>query len=181
MQEEEAFWCLVQIVEVILPMDYYTNLLGVLIDYKVFQLMMEDRLPKLCKHLDANNFDFNLLITKWLICLFINHLPLDAELAVWDLLMIKGASVLFRVAITLFQMMQADIIKCTDSCEIYMIMDQFSKSVTREQLLKNLYVGVRSKEIDELRLSCREEMFELLEKQLMSSGPPKFNARLDFA
>jgi len=42
MQEEEAFWCLVQIVEVILPMDYYTNLLGVLIDYKVFQLMMED-------------------------------------------------------------------------------------------------------------------------------------------
>lgn len=78
-------------------------------------------------------------------------------------------------------MMQADIIKCTDSCEIYMIMDQFSKSVTREQLLKNLYVGVRSKEIDELRLSCREEMFELLEKQLMSSGPPKFNARLDFA
>jgi small G protein signaling modulator 3 len=95
----------VQIVEVILPMDYYTNLLGVLIDYKVFQKIMYEKLPKLCKHLDEYNFDLNLLITKWLICLFINHLPQDTELAVWDLFLIKGVSVLFRVAITLFQLM----------------------------------------------------------------------------
>ncbi len=36
MQEEEAFWTLVQIIEVYLPIDYYSNLLGVLIDLKVF-------------------------------------------------------------------------------------------------------------------------------------------------
>jgi hypothetical protein len=36
MEEEEAFWTLVQIIEVILPLDYYTNLLGVLIDLRVF-------------------------------------------------------------------------------------------------------------------------------------------------
>lgn len=48
MSEEEAFWTLVQIVEVILPMDYYTNLLGVLIDLKVYQAIMRDRMPKLC-------------------------------------------------------------------------------------------------------------------------------------
>jgi hypothetical protein len=32
MEEEEAFWTIVQIVEVILPIDYYCNLLGVLVD-----------------------------------------------------------------------------------------------------------------------------------------------------
>jgi hypothetical protein len=32
MDEEQAFWTIVQTVEVILHMDYYSNLLGVLID-----------------------------------------------------------------------------------------------------------------------------------------------------
>jgi hypothetical protein len=95
----------VQIIECILPLDYYSNLLGVLIDLKAFQAIMEDRLPKLCNHLALHKFDLNLLLTKWLICLFVNHLPLDAELAVWDLFLIKGVSVLFRVALTLFTMM----------------------------------------------------------------------------
>ena len=88
-----------------LPIDFYSNLLGVLIDLKVFKAIMRERLPKLCQHLDSFNFDLDLLLTKWLICLFVNHLPLDAELAVWDLFMIKGTQILFRVAITLFLLM----------------------------------------------------------------------------
>lgn len=132
MNEEEAFWCLVQIVEVILPMDQYTNLLGVLIDLKVYQAIMRDRMPVLCAHLDSFCFDLDLLVTKWLICLFVNHLPLDAELAVWDLFMIRGVSVLFRVAITLFQLMADDILACNDYGDIYMIVDKFGMSVTRD-------------------------------------------------
>jgi hypothetical protein len=62
---------------------------------------MRERLPKLCNHLDTFNFDLDILVTKWLIVLFVNHLPLDAELAVWDLFLIKGSVVLFRVALTL--------------------------------------------------------------------------------
>jgi hypothetical protein len=75
LNEEEAFWTLVQLVEVYLPLDYYSNLLGVLIDLKVFKDLMGKRLPKLCKHLEEQDFDVDLLLTKWLICLFVNHLP----------------------------------------------------------------------------------------------------------
>ena len=32
MKEEEAFWTLAMIVETILPLDYYSNMVGVLID-----------------------------------------------------------------------------------------------------------------------------------------------------
>ena len=73
---------------------------------------MRDRMPKLTEHLDSFEFGLDLLLTKWLICLFVNHLPLEAELAVWDLFFIKGVSVLFRVAITLFQLMEKEIIAC---------------------------------------------------------------------
>ncbi len=88
MNEEEAFWMLVQIMEVYLPLDYY--LLGVLIDQRVFKDLMQKKLPKLCRHLEYYEFDVDLLLTKWLICLFINHLPLETELVVWDLFFIEG-------------------------------------------------------------------------------------------
>lgn len=48
LEEEEAFWVLTQMIEVLLPIDYYSNLLGVLIDFKVFQHIMRKKLPKLC-------------------------------------------------------------------------------------------------------------------------------------
>ena len=102
MPEEEAFWVLVQLVEVVLPLDQYSNLLGVLVDIKVFGRLMERLMPRLSAHLATFDFQLDLLLTKWFICLFVNHLPLECELAVWDLLLINGNSVLFRVALTLF-------------------------------------------------------------------------------
>lgn len=35
-QEEEAFWILSQITETIIPMDYYTNMIGVACDQQIF-------------------------------------------------------------------------------------------------------------------------------------------------
>jgi hypothetical protein len=40
MNEEEAFWMLCQLSETILPLGYYANLLNVLIDLKVFQVLI---------------------------------------------------------------------------------------------------------------------------------------------
>jgi hypothetical protein len=72
MPEEEAFWTLVQVVEVIFPLDYYSNLIGVLLDIKVFKALLQKKLPKLCEHLTHFQFDLDLLLTKWFVCLFVN-------------------------------------------------------------------------------------------------------------
>lgn len=109
---------------------------------------MRDRLPKLCSHLESFNFDLDLLLTKWFICLFVNHLPLDAELAVWDLFMIKGSSVLFRVGLTLFQLMSDDILAASDYGDIFIIVEQYGHKVGRDTLLKHLFVGIKNKEIE---------------------------------
>ncbi len=86
-------------------------------------------MPKLCRQFDIMEFDLDLLLTKWFICLFVNHLPLDTELLVWDLFFIKGTSVLFRVAMTLFQLMEKDILACQDLCEVFQIVNTFSLTV----------------------------------------------------
>jgi hypothetical protein len=74
-------------------------------------------------------FDLDLLLTKWFICLFVNHLPIETELLVWDLFLIKGTAVLFRVALTLFRLMEKDIMQCQDLCEVFQTVNTFSLTV----------------------------------------------------
>ena len=40
MKEEEAFWTLTAIVETMLPLDYYSNMLGALVDEIVFKKLI---------------------------------------------------------------------------------------------------------------------------------------------
>ena len=78
----------------------------------------------------------DLLLTKWLICLFVNHLPLETELLVWDLFFLKGSQVIFRIALTLFSMMEKEILQAEDMGSIFMIVDKFGNKVDRSLLLK---------------------------------------------
>jgi hypothetical protein len=44
-------------------------------------------------------------IFKWLMVLFVGELPLETEYLIWDLFMIKGSVVIFRVALTILKLM----------------------------------------------------------------------------
>jgi len=61
-------------------------------------------LPKLCLILDLNPETHIILaqkLFKWLMVLFVGELPSETEYLVWDLFMVKGSVVLFRVALTI--------------------------------------------------------------------------------
>ena len=75
MKEEEAFWTMAQIVEKYLPLDYYSNMIGVLVDQKVLQHYMLQRLPELCEHLEEHQFSLDLIAFQWIACLFAINLP----------------------------------------------------------------------------------------------------------
>ena len=113
MEEEEAFWCLVQMVESQLPQDYYCNLIGVLVDQKVLEQLVLQYCPKLRLYLEKWP-DLNIILQqrvfKWLMVLFVGELPEETEYLIWDLFMVRGSVVIFRVAITLLTMMQEAIV-----------------------------------------------------------------------
>eukprot|EP00347_Sterkiella_histriomuscorum_P023907 403332973 len=46
LKEEEAFWVFVQLLESILPLDYYTQMMGVQTDLKILNIMIKDSLPQ---------------------------------------------------------------------------------------------------------------------------------------
>lgn len=51
LNEEQSFWCLVQLIESILPLDYYTHLIGFAVDKSVLETIIMKELPILAKHL----------------------------------------------------------------------------------------------------------------------------------
>ena len=63
LSEEESFWVLIQIVEQILPPDYYSNLVGVLVDQKVLQSLITQKLPKLAALLEENH-DIDVMLSQ---------------------------------------------------------------------------------------------------------------------
>lgn len=126
----------------------------------------------------------DLLLTKWLICLFVNHLPLETELLVWDLFFLKGSQVIFRVALTLFSMMEKEILQAEDMGSIFMIVDKFGNKVDRFLLLKNLVSGITNFDIKGLRSYYRTIIFETLKEQLEVPSitiKKNINLRLEFA
>ena len=106
--EEEAFWVLCQIIEVYFPLDYFANFYGVLVDQKVFNALLQQRYPGLSQHFDDIMFNTDLLTFPWLVQMFVNKIPLETLLVVWDLFFLKGVRVLIRVALTVFQIVQQD-------------------------------------------------------------------------
>ena len=74
MSEEEAFWTLTMIIETMLPMDFYSNMVGALIDQQVFKQLVKRLLNKLYIHLMKLNFDPSMLSFQWFVCFFVHNL-----------------------------------------------------------------------------------------------------------
>ncbi len=69
------------------------------VDTKVFRHLVSSEFPAASRHLEEAGADVSQCVfVQWFLCLFVNLLPLEACLRVWDLLMFrKSTSVLFQV------------------------------------------------------------------------------------
>ncbi|KAM9674507.1 growth hormone-regulated TBC protein 1 isoform 2-T2 [Dama dama] len=118
--EEEAFWLLDALVGRILP-DYYSpSMLGLKTDQEVLGELVRLKLPAVAALMDGHGVLWTLVASRWFICLFVDVLPVETVLRVWDCLFSEGSKILFRVALTLLKHHQASILEATsvpDLCE----------------------------------------------------------------
>ncbi|XP_002979169.2 growth hormone-regulated TBC protein 1 [Selaginella moellendorffii] len=102
--EEDAFWMLAVLLEDVLHSDTYSdNLYGCHIEQRVFKDLMRQRSPRLAAHFHDIGFDVSLVTTEWFLCLFSKSLPSETTMRIWDVLFNEGASIIFTVALSLFQ------------------------------------------------------------------------------
>ena len=67
---------------------------GIRIEQRLFEDYFRATLPKLSSHLDGSGLPLSIVTTNWFMCLFVNTLPAETLLRVWDLLVLEEPCVL---------------------------------------------------------------------------------------
>ncbi|PCH42541.1 TBC-domain-containing protein [Wolfiporia cocos MD-104 SS10] len=122
--EEEAFWVLAAMIERILPEDFFSpSLLSsracplVLLDY------VRELMPKLHAHLSELEVDLAAICFSWFLSLFTDCLPVETLFRVWDIFLIDGLDVLFRIAFSILRMNEQELLQCSSIPAVYVALE----------------------------------------------------------
>ncbi|KAI0310088.1 rab-GTPase-TBC domain-containing protein [Amylostereum chailletii] len=143
--EEEAFWVLSALVERILPEGFFSPTLLpsracplVLLDY------VQEHLPKLFQHLNALGIDLPAICFSWFLSLFTDCLPVETLFRVWDVLIIDGLDVLFRVALAILRSNEQELLHCESIPAVYVALESLPTRMWQADKLIQLEADLRS-------------------------------------
>jgi hypothetical protein len=68
------------IIETIMPLDYYSNMVGALLDQKTFSDILKERMPDLYEHLEDVGYGTQLIAFQWFACFFSYNLPYEVSI-----------------------------------------------------------------------------------------------------
>ena len=159
--EEDAFWLLVVATEYLLQGYYNDALVQVRVEQQVLSHLLHDHFPRIHAHLAASSMpELSIVTIKWFITLYIDVLPLQTTLRVWDAFFNEGAKVLFRVALALFAQHQEAILAITDAAELFDFIRKMPATVRNaDALLHSAFaVSLSSKTIEKYRALARTEL-----------------------
>jgi hypothetical protein len=123
LDEEQAFWVLAALVEDILPPDYYaTSLIGSRVDQQVFETCLAWKLPGMHKHFKKSGMLLEPVTVSWLLCMYINTLPLNVVLRIWDTILWEGNIVILRIGLAVCKIQESRLMLANDFVSIYRIL-----------------------------------------------------------
>lgn len=138
-EEESAFWCLVAIVESIMPADYYSKTLtSSQVDQRVLQDLLSEKLPRLMAHLGQHRVDLSFITFNWFLVVFADSLISSILLQVWDAFLYEGTKVVFRYALAIFKYNEEEILRLQDGLEICQYLRFFTKTICDSRKLMSI-------------------------------------------
>jgi len=139
MEEEKAFWMLVTIVHDYLPENMYdVTMEGSNVDQAVLMSLIMRKMPEIWNKMNGGvNYDIEksdgnmptitLVTSHWFLTLYINILPIETLLRVWDCFFYEGNKILFRVALAIFRLNEEKIMAVDDPMEIFQVVQNMPK------------------------------------------------------
>ncbi|XP_078088418.1 growth hormone-regulated TBC protein 1-like isoform X2 [Mustelus asterias] len=134
--EEKAFWLLDALIAKIVPDFYSPTMIGLKTDQEVLSQLVKMKVPAVAALMEKHNVMWTLVVGRWFICLFIDILPVETVLRIWDCLFYEGSKITFRVALTLIKYHQASILEANNFpavCEKF-------KEITRGAVVQDCHV-----------------------------------------
>ena len=156
MEEERAFWMLCIITREYLPGTHELNLEGANVDLAVLKMSIRETMPaiwaKIGGELDGSPNDQQpstqlppvfLCMTAWFMSCFIGTLPTETVLRVWDAFFYEGSRTLFRVALAILKVGEAQIRAVKDPMEIFQVVQTIPRCLVDANSLMDTYVKRR--------------------------------------
>ena len=113
--EEKVFWLMISLYVYKIPRYHTIDMHMMKIDQNTLNDLLERRAPRLVRHILNQGFTIPLLTTKLFTCLFIQVLPFDTVLRIWDVFLSEGNKIIFRIAIALFIIHERKLLSLTGS------------------------------------------------------------------
>jgi len=129
MDEESAFWLLTALVEDIVPDYYAPSMIGTQADQIVLSQLLQKKLPQLHAHFEALNVPYHQITIQWLLALFINILPTETMLRVFDTLFCEGSGVLIFVGLAIFKLKERALLAAKDFEECWTLLKVLPRSI----------------------------------------------------
>ena len=136
MDMEDAFVCLVGILRGFDMRDLYLpGMPGLGRAFYVHLNLMKKYMPKLFNHLRDMNFIPHTYGSQWFMTLFSCNFPFPCIVRIWDIFVVEGRKILFRVALAFFKLNEKAML-ATDMEGIYEILRSFTKEIDADILIK---------------------------------------------
>ncbi|CAB1441173.1 unnamed protein product [Pleuronectes platessa] len=162
--EEKSFWLMDALLSRILP-DYYSPaMLGLKTDQEVLGELVKIKIPGVWQTMVDHNVMWTLVVSRWFICLYIDVLPVETVLRIWDCLFYEGSKILFRVALTLINQNQALIQQAQSMPDVCQTFKQIAQGPFVDEchtFMQKIFTEPRSLSratLTKLRATCRSRI-----------------------
>ncbi|KAI4258785.1 MAG: hypothetical protein LQ352_001094 [Teloschistes flavicans] len=125
MSETQAFSLLSVLCDRLLPGYYSTTMYGTLLDQRVFESLVEQKMPILWNHLAKSDVQLSVVSLPWFLSLYINSMPLVFAVRVLDVFFLEGPKVLFQVGLAILRMNGEDLLDVTDDGTFIQILKEY--------------------------------------------------------
>lgn len=137
LDEEHAFWCLVKMVEEIVPGYFDEGMAAAKLDQRVFSRILRERTPAVGLHLSALGQDeiiLAIMSSQWLLTLFVNVLPTDVTMKIWDeMFEARHRAALFASCVALLEQNSAAILETTEMGEAIELLQKVGESLKNDE------------------------------------------------
>ncbi|XP_059666152.1 uncharacterized protein LOC132311976 [Cornus florida] len=152
MPEENAFWALMGIIDDYFDGYYSEEMTESQVDQLVFEELVRERFPKLVNHLDYLGVQVAWVTGPWFLSIFMNMLPWESVLRIWDVLLFEGNRVmLFRTALALMELYGPALVTTKDAGDAVTLLQSLAGSTfDSSQLVLTACMGYQN--VNEARL-----------------------------
>ncbi|KAL5136879.1 TBC1 domain family member 9 [Glycine soja] len=170
MPEENAFWAFAGIIDEYFAGYYTEDMIESQVDQLIFEELMRERFPKLVNHLDYLGVQVAWISGSWFLSIFVNIIPWESVLRVWDVLLFEGNRVmLFRTALALMELYGPALVTTKDAGDaITLFQSLVGSTFDSSQLVFTAcmgYLAVTEARLKELREKHLPSVLDVIEER----------------